>query len=287
MDTNKGLNIARGVFGIIAALLALITFILLGASMDSANFPGSNLKIAEFPDNDESRKGQYIEVFDGYKLDLTSTGCSNFVNGTGGLKADAQSVCKAATDNANDNYVKDWNAGWVVAPDCARTTDHHECAPFGSANALSIFGQLTFAVLAIQVLLYGIHTILAAIEGEKKSAGGVASGGVVSRTLALLKLASNQTKATIGLTVTWLIIGVALFIASAFAWESFCDKIDTGLGRRIAGSESTATYAAATPACAGTGCTMSFGGLFATFVVAVVWYRIPHILCWFGLLEEV
>ena len=286
MNINKGLNIARGVFGTIAAILALITFILLGVSMDSSNFPGSNLKIAEFPDSDESRKGQYIEVFDGYKLDLISPGCSNFVNGTGSLKSSADFLCKAATDNANDNYVKDWNAGWIVAPDCERTTDHHECAPFGSANALSILGQLTFAVLAIQVLLYGVHTILAAIEGEKKAS--LSDNGTPNKgTLAILRAASNQTKATMGLTITWLIIGVALFLASAVAWESFCDKLDTGLGRRIAGSESTATYEAATPACASTGCIMSFGGLFATFVVSFVWYRIPHILCWFGLLEEV
>ena len=285
MDANKGLNIARGVFGIVAAILALITFILLGVSMDSANFPGSNLKIAEFPDSDESRAGQYIEVYDGFKLDLTTGGCSNFVNGSTGLKSGAALLCKAATDTYMDNQVKEWNAGWVVASDCKRTTDHHECAPFGSANALSILGQLTFAVLAVQVLLYGVHTILASVQEEKKAS--LLKNDGKRGTLAILKEASNQTKATIGLTVTWLIIGVALFLASAVAWESFCDKVDTGLGRRIAGSESTATYAAATPACASTGCIMSFGGLFATFVSAVVWYRIPHILCWFGLLEEV
>lgn len=278
------LNIARGVFGTIAAILALITFILLGVSMDSANFPGSNLKIAEFPDTDESRKGQYIEVFDGYKLELDSTGCSNFVNGSSGLTS-TDDVCKAATDTAADNYVKKWNSGWVVAPDCERTTDHHECAPFGSANALSILGQLTFAVLALQVLLHGIHTTIEVVNQEKLDKKDQLTTG--KGTLSLLRAAGAQTKATIGLTITWIIIGVALFLASAVAWESFCDKLDTGLGRRIAGSETSATYATATPACASTGCIMSFGALFTTFVVAVVWYRIPNILCWFGVLEEV
>ena len=42
-----------------------------------------------------------------------------------------------------------------------------------------------------------------------------------------------------------------------------------------------------TRACATSMCTYSFGTLFATITVAAVWYRIPHLLTWCGVLEAV
>jgi len=305
MKPAAALNLARGVFGTIIAILALTTFILLGANMDAVNFPGSNMKLAEYPEGHD-KEGQYVKVLDGYKLDL-NIGCSNFVNGSNGLN-NIHDICKAATDDAADNRVEEWNSGWVVAPDCDRTKDQNVCAPFGSANALSVLGQITFALLAIQVILYAAHTGVAVVAQEKELSlieekkerklnkmKDQEAARLMERedaksgksTFRLLLAAKTTTKITIGLTVAWCLVGVALFAASSVGWSDLCDKIDTGLGRRIAGDSDSATYANATPACAGTGCTMSFGGLFATFVFAFVWYRIPDIVQWFGLLEAI
>jgi hypothetical protein len=285
MKADRALNISRGVFGSIAAISALVTFILLGVSMDSANFPGSNLKIAEYGDGDD-REGEYIQILNGYKLEL-DTGCSNFVEGANGLVAgrDPAGVCKASSDNNADNAVENWNSGWVVAPDCERTKELTECAPFNTNNALSIFGQMTFVVLSIQVILFAAHTCVAVVQQEKDVISKAGSTG--KSTFQVMKDASSKTKATLGLTITWAIIGFALFMASYVGWTNFCDKIDTGLGRRVAGHDAADTYDNATPACATPGCTMTFGSIITTFVFAVVWYRIPNILVWFGVLEAV
>ena len=283
MKADKALNISRGVFGTIAAISAIVTFILLGVSMDSANFPGSNLKIAEYADPDE-RAGEYIQILNGYKLDL-DIGCSNFVNGSSQVSNGAAGVCIAASDNKADNAPKSWNAGWVVAPDCDRTKDLNECAPFSTGNALAIFGQMTFAVLALQVVLFGAHTGVAVVQQEKDI---VAKAGTTGQsTLQTMKQSSMRTKATLGLTNTWVIIGFALLVASTVGWAAFCDKIDTGLGRKVAGTDPGDKYEDSTPACASTSCIMSFGSLFATFVFSIVWYRIPYICVWFGVLEAV
>ena len=91
-------------------------------------------------------------------------------------------------------------------------------------------------------------------------------------------------RVSMGRMIVWLIVGFALMVTSALAWDALCDKIDTGLGRQInTGDDNSPVMVRA---CATTSCTMSFGSFFATFVISIVWYRIPHIAQWFGFLES-
>jgi len=283
LTVGNGLLVARGVFGAIAMIHVLITFILLGAQMDAANFPGSNLVLAEYSAEtsavytDADREGQYVQKLDGFILADTPS-CSNFLkHGSVDLikptGADTSNVCKASKEEAADNNIlpAGWNQGWAVVQDCERSnTNPSECAPFGSSNALSVFGQLTFAVLAVQVILFTAHTCVSVYEQAKE--------GKTGSTVTILKAAGAKIQLTLGLTITWCIVGVILFAASLEAWVAFCDKIDTGLGRMIDNG---------TRACATSMCTYSFGSLFATITFAVVWYRIPHLLTWCGVLEAV
>ena len=281
LTVSNGLLVARGVFGTIAMIHVLITFILLGAQMDAANFPGSNLVLAEYSAEtsavytDADREGQYVQKLDGFILADTPS-CSNFLkHGSVDLikptGVDTSNVCKASKEEAQDNNIQNWNHGWAVVQDCERSkTNPSECAPFGSSNALSVFGQLTFAVLAVQVILFTAHTCVSVYEQAKE--------GKTGSTVAILKAAGAKIQVTLGLTITWCIVGVILFAASLEAWVAFCDKIDTGLGRMIDNG---------TRACATSMCTYSFGSLFATITFAVVWYRIPHLLTWCGVLEAV
>ena len=281
VTVGNALLIARATFGIIAAIHVLITFILLGAQMDAANFPGSNLILKEYQvDNslntityDIDREGQYVQVLNGFMVE-EPTGCSNrAVNAssseTSVTKTDVN-LCKAATDNAADNQIKNWSDGWIVSPDCTRSnTNPSICAPFSSTGVLSWFGQLTFYTYSLQVILFCAHTCVAVYDQAKQGKSGSA--------YAVLRASSSQVKITLGLTITWCIIGVALFIASGGAWAAFCDKIDTGLGRRVQEGR----------ACAGTLCVYPFSALFATITVAVIWFRIPYFLTWCGVLEAV
>lgn len=281
MRPDKAMNIARGVFGILAGILALITIILFGANMDYANFPGANLKIAEHTGDKE---GQLKQVVGGWELEPVSTAtCSNFVNTgtddaislTFGADVTANQLCKN-TEDPTKNLNTDWTNGWVVAPDCARTTDENECAPFGTNSPLAWFGFLTFIVLSLQVVLYGAHTCYLLVNdalGEEKLSVKTMRG------------IDSSAKVWLGLTIVWLIIGFALMITSALGWTSLCDKIDTGLGRQVnTGDDASPDMVRA---CATTACGMSFGSFFATFIVSIVWYRLPHIAQWFGFLEAV
>ena len=279
LTVGNGLLVARGVFGAIAMVHVLITFILLGSQMDAANFPGSNLVLAEYSAEasavyaDADREGQYVQKLDGFIL-VDTPGCSNFLVEESSFKV-TPTMCKAGKEEEKDNKIQKWNQGWAVVQDCERSkTNPSECAPFGSSNALSVFGQLTFAVLAVQVILFAAHTCVSVYEQAKE--------GKTGSTVAILKAAGAKIQLTLGLTITWCIVGVILFAASLEAWVAFCDKIDTGLGRMIDGGDGNGTRA-----CATSMCTYSFGTLFATITVAAVWYRIPHLLTWCGVLEAV
>ncbi|MDA7839021.1 hypothetical protein N9A45_01685 [bacterium] len=287
--TEKKLNIARGVFGTLAAIFALITFITFGANMDAANFPGATLKLDEYTaEENADKEGQLKQIFGGYQIETVGDmGCTSFVESTedaagasapdfANVPVANQFVCKAGTEDTVKNQNTEWTDGWLVAPDCKRTSDENECAPFGANSPLAWFGFLTFGTLSIQVVLFGVHTIYAVMKDALK-------GTVLTRgnALSTLKGFSNTEKSLIALTIVWLIVGFALMVTSAFAWDSMCDKIDTGLGRRVSDSAGTLKRA-----CATSTCTMSFGSFFATMTFALTWYRIPHILEWFGVLES-
>tara|TARA_B110000908_G_scaffold172766_1_gene242902 strand:- start:1449 stop:2330 length:882 start_codon:yes stop_codon:yes gene_type:complete len=278
----KKTNIARGAFGVIVGILAIITVALLGVSMDQANFPGSNIRFAKYQSEDSTlehydvdREGDVVAILDGYVV-ANTPGCSNIVGGQDGLAVGAKDVCKSNSDTVGDNQIEAWNYGWLVAPDCERSdTDPAECAVFSAQGALGWLGKLTAFFLSVQTILFCVHTCVAIIEQERELANS--EEAAADSFAGVLLKANRAVKLTLGLSVTWCIVGFSLFIASYFAWESFCDKIDTGLGRQVNHHH----------ACGVMGCTQSFGSIFAIIIVALVWYRIPNILTWFGVLEAV
>ncbi len=290
MKPDKALNIARGVFGLIAAISALVTFILFGAQMDFANFPGSNLELAVHEGGDKD--GQLKQVLGGWEI-VTSTSvavddqtpCTNFVVFDNTNNKDSMTLTKADFQPAvqvcatNEKKVEDWSAGWLVAPDCKRTTDENECAPFGANSPLAWFGFITFGTLSLQVILFGVHTCY---ELTKDALGKDEDGNTNKLSFSAAKSFKRKSKVWLGLTIIWIIVGFSLMAVSAFAWDSLCDKIDTGLGRKIGDDAATAVRA-----CATTSCTLPFSNFFGTMVFALVWYRLPHIAQWFGLLESV
>ena len=181
---EKNLNIAHGVFGTLAIIFALITFITFGANMDAANFPGATLKFDEYTAAENSDKeGQVKQIFGGFQVeDVDDMGCTSFIEKTVDAEdASAldftnvvvanQFVCKDGTDDAAKNQNTEWTDGWLVTPDCKRTSDENECAPFGASSPLAWFGFLTFGTLSIQVILFGVHTIYAVMKmlSEKMS----------------------------------------------------------------------------------------------------------------------
>ncbi len=286
---EKRLDIARGVVGIAIAICALTTVLLFGANMDTANLPGSNIKIDVH--TDEPKMGQMIAVLDGFLLetptaDGTATACTNFVQNvpTGGT-ADAnkltiavttpkQEVCMSSVEGketAPQETDKPWNSGWVSALDCPRTVDTGKCAPFSAWGPLSIFGMLTFGLYAIQTLLFTAHS------------GVALTDGILSLAATRKLLQDKSSRAMLGLVIVWGVLGFGLCVWAAFSFQNMCDKLDTGLGRIV---QTSANDTTGTPACATSGCESSFLYLFMTYAIALVWSSIPYVLVWFGVLES-
>lgn len=257
--TAKRINIARGFFATLAAVLALSTLISLGVNMDYANFPGSNLVLDSYAEDDaEGRSGLIKAGGDGYQLKAST--CSNFRE----LRnSDTDKICASVEDDAavaievvdkKGAASSDAAHGWLVGAPCVKTGTLTVCSPFGLGSFLSGAGQATFGVLAINVVLFGAHT---GVESKSKKFIGL-----------------------FGANIVWTIVAFSLYVWAGVAWSGFCDKIDTGLGRHVVvGSGNAAVDAAA---CATEYCTLSFGGIVSSFAVAIVFAHIPAILVFFG-----
>lgn len=263
-----------------------------GVNMDDANFPGSNLVLMTYPEAkaaegyDPARIGDLKQVFGGFQIrvpkgDTTRGGdsdgagtdgeCTSFVKGDLTKTTNIAAPCGVVKDGITASIqVKDskdigkWT-GWVSAPACAKTSNPKDCAGFGYENALSILGAATFGTFALRAILFGAHTSVLLLE-DKVS-------------IDIIKIAPWKTKLFLGLNIVWMILSFSLFVWAAIAWQGMCDKIDTGLGRFVGSREKP------TQACATTYCNISFSGFFASFAVAFVWFRIPNILIWAGIVQ--
>lgn len=262
LTQTKNINIARGFLGSLAGLLFLLALIVLGANMDYANFPGSNLVFATGTGDQE---GEMLKMpnGDGWRIDGSSEDCKNFATLTQTDKGADPAVCESVSDDTSQrlefldsdgNRAADGTTGhgWLIAPPCVKTNKLSDCAPFGADSAVSGLGQAFFGVLAINAALFGAHTALEL---------GLPSG-VYSKESLLF-----------GLNIVWAILSFSLFVWAAVGWRGMCDKIDTGLGRQSGGVQG----------CATTYCTISYGGFFASYAVALVVYRIPSLLTFFGI----
>ena len=277
MGVSKNINIARGVFGTIAGLLGLCTIVLLGIQMDYANFPGSNLVLQTYGKTgsyvDLDREGQLVQHVDGFVLSTATDACANFrpidVPTAAALCADIKDELPTPLvilDKEGNAATSGTAQGWIVAPPCLKTSNLADCSPFGYASPLSGLGAATFGFLAINALLFGVHT-----------------GVVISPSYAISAL-DYKSSAVFALNIVWTIISFSLFIWAALVWQGFCDKIDTGLGRTVSNTPGNQTTTE--KGCATAYCTLSFSSMFLSLITAQCFYRIPNMLIFFGVLEK-
>tara|TARA_B110001452_G_scaffold225526_1_gene199516 strand:+ start:3952 stop:4833 length:882 start_codon:yes stop_codon:yes gene_type:complete len=278
MTVAKNLNIARAVFATLSATLALITLITFGADMDSAHFPGATLVLDTYTEGDNADlAGQLKQVFGGFRIKDSSAVCTNFVGPTelkeSGMPVttpcdyykESEKTFYPLTKSKNSKVVNSKYRGWVVAPSCAKTDDTGDCAPFGYMGPLSVLGATTFGIFAIRAILFGAHTCVMLLSDNVSLQTAIASKG--------------KQRAFLGLNIFWMIISFSLFVWAALAWQGMCDKIDTGLGRVVKDGSGQVQ------ACATSYCGISFGGFFASYAVALLWFRIPNILIWAGIVD--
>jgi len=277
MSVAKNLNIARAAFATLSAALALITLITFGADMDSAHFPGATLVLDTYTEQENpDLAGQLKQVFGGFQIKMSDT-CTNFVGPTelltSGMPAttpcdyykESEKAFYPLTKSENSDVTNAKYRGWVVAPSCTKTHDTGDCAPFGYMGPLSALGAATFGIFAIRAILFGAHTCVMLLSDNVSLQTAIASKG--------------KQRAFLGLNIFWMIISFSLFVWAAVAWQGMCDKIDTGLGRIVKDGSGEVQ------ACATAYCNISFGGFFASYAVALLWFRIPNILIWAGIVD--
>jgi len=278
MSVAKNLNIARAAFATLSAALALITLITFGADMDSAHFPGATLVLDTYTEQENpDLAGQLKQVFGGFKIKDSSDVCTNFVGPTSLLSSgmpkttpcdyykESEGAFYPLTKSKNSDVTTAKYRGWVVAPSCTKTNDTGDCAPFGYMGPLSALGAATFGVFAIRAILFGAHTCVMLLSDSVSLQTVIGSKG--------------KQRIFLGLNILWMTISFSLFVWAAVAWQGMCDKIDTGLGRIVKDGSGEVQ------ACATAYCNISFGGFFASYAVALLWFRIPNILIWAGIVD--
>ena len=245
--------------------------------MDSAHFPGATLVLDTYTEGDNADlAGQLKQVLGGFRIKDSSAVCTNFVEPTPlesvmppttpcDYYKESEKKFYPLTKSENSKVTDAKYRGWVVAPSCAKTDDPGDCAPFGYMGPLSALGAATFGVFAIRAILFGAHTCVMLLSDNVSLKSAIASKG--------------KQRAFLGLNIFWMVMSFSLFVWAALAWQGMCDKIDTGLGRVVKdGSDSV-------QACATSYCGISFGGFFASYAVALLWFRIPNILIWAGIVD--
>jgi len=166
-----------------------------------------------------------------------------------------------------------------VAPNCVRSDSNpSECAQFGVYNGFSYCGQITFAFLAIQTILFTVHSCIALKEQATKAIRKVKRNTPMSNK-EIFQHSDNMTKIILAVTIIWGIATTCLFIASMYAFQSLCDKIDTGLGRRVK------YHTLTVHACATTGCVSEYWRFFTLFAFTFVIFGIPNLLIAFGFMD--
>lgn len=280
---KQHLELTRSVFGAFICFTATITLIALGYSMDDANFPGSNLAFSTTTASATTDGGELIgNPESGWSVFLPAT-CTNIYKSSGATQkppcyTDADGVVgplMTGTD-ANDLPANGPFRGWIVSNNCMKEAGTSTCAPFAGASILGMAGTATFALFALQAILYGAHTALALNDDPRNTDDDFTSETNIRDTLSKPKQVKFRTLFV--LNIVWSMLSCFLFVWSAIAWQGMCDKLDTGLGRVVDQSPFDPANVVEMDACTTNYCTIPFSGFMWSYAVSFIFFAIPRIL---------
>jgi hypothetical protein len=85
------------------------------------------------------------------------------------------------------------------------------------------------------------------------------------------------------ITLVWAAVGSLYAIMAAGSWASMCDKLDTGLGRKISvvNPENELVVIPNGHACATIGCEATFASSFMWYALTVVWMLLPQVFMFY------
>jgi len=294
-------SIARSVVQLLIVAFGLLSIMEFGNMMDNSHFPGAGIQLDRYDKGnntdliwDSFKDGYFLEVVGEGKNDENASECSNFITPSD-LPTTYKQLCQGTT-----NKTQEWKTGWVSAYKCDRSGENllgmnNECS--GWSGNISMFGMLSFYMLAAYVFLFALATWIEQNDGNlyitKYSIGDRCSCARHFRPDGKGKMTKDRVKGwccrntgernVVWITLFWSIGGIILAILAAGSWVSMCDKIDTGLGRKmkIVDPESEDIVIPNGHACASIGCEATFGSLFLWYALTVAFILLPNVFMFY------
>jgi|TARA_B110000208_G_C11778308_1_gene432892 hypothetical protein len=296
--------VARSVVHLLIVVFGLLTIMEFGNMMDKSHFPGSGIQLDRYDEGnntdllwDSFKDGYFLEVVDLGQNDENASECSNFITQKElNVSSEGILLCQG-TANATQN----WETGWISAYTCDRGSDDilgmdETC--LGWSGNIAMFGQLTFYMLAAYAVLFLLATWLENnggylytdafnMLGDRFSCCTKASrpdvrGGKLENVRGWCCRNTGERNIT-WITLVWSVVGSLYAILAAGHWMSMCDKLDTGLGRKmkIVDPETEIIVIENGHACATVGCEATFGSFFMWYSMTVVWMLLPQVFMYY------
>ena len=297
--------VARSVVQLLIVVFGLLTIMEFGNMMDQSHFPGSGIELDRYDQGNDTDL-IWDSFTDGYFLDVVDKGldnenaseCSNFITQTQLSGATSGILLCQGTANAT----QEWQTGWVSAYKCNRGSDDtltmdDTCT--GWSGNVAMFGSLTFYMLIGYAVLFLLATWIEHNNGylyiDEYSIGDRLSCGESFRPDGQDKGVKTKKKVrgwccrntgernVVWITLLWSAVGSLYAILAAGHWASMCDKLDTGLGRKmkIVDPETEQIVIPNGHACQTTGCESTFGSFFMWYSLTVVWMLLPQVFMFY------
>jgi len=300
--------VTRSVVQLLIVAFGLLTIMEFGTMMDNSHFPGAGIKLDRYDEGnntdllwDSFKEGYFLEIVDQGLNNENASECSNFITQADlNVTSNGVLLCQGTT-----NQTQEWETGWVSAYTCDRSSKDllgmdNSC--LGWSGNVAMFGTLTFYMLLAYAMLFLLATWLENNDGylytsefnmlgdrwaccrstdeERQRPDG--RGGTLPHARGWCWRNSGYRN-VVWITLAWAGIGSYYAIMAAGSWVSMCDKLDTGLGRKISvvNPENEMVVIPNGHACATVGCEATFASSFMWYALTVVWMLLPQVFMFY------
>ena len=296
--------VTRSVVQLLIVAFGLLTIMEFGNMMDNSHFPGAGIKLDRYDEGnntdllwDSFKEGYFLEVVDQGFNNINASECSNFITQADlNVTSNGVLLCQGTT-----NQTQEWETGWVTAYTCDRSAKDifgMDDTCLGWSGNVAMFGSLTFYMLLAYAMLFLLATWLENnggylytdefnMFGDRFSCCTKAKrpdgrGGELTNARGWC-CRNTGYRNVVWITLVWAAVGSLFAIMAAGAWASMCDKLDTGLGRKISivNPENELVVIPNGHACATIGCEATFASSFMWYALTIVWLILPQVFMFY------
>tara|TARA_B110001450_G_scaffold211845_1_gene203598 strand:+ start:1638 stop:2891 length:1254 start_codon:yes stop_codon:yes gene_type:complete len=297
--------VARSVVQLLIVVFGLLTIMEFGTMMDNSHFPGAGIKLDRYDEGnntdllwDSFKEGYFLEIVDQGFNNINASECSNFITQADlNVTSNGVLLCQGTT-----NQTQEWETGWVSAYTCDRSSKDllgmdNSC--LGWSGNVAMFGTLTFYMLLAYAMLFLLATWIEHNHGysyiaeysiadrlscwKDKRRIGDETDTFYDKPVRGWCCRNTGERNVVWITLVWAAVGSLYAIMAAGSWASMCDKLDTGLGRKISvvNPENELVVIPNGHACATIGCEATFASSFMWYALTVVWMLLPQVFMFY------